>query len=461
MLYDVFISHASEDKDSLVRPLAEALRDNHVEVWYDEFSLQVGDSLRRSIDSGLAKSRFGVVVLSPAFFAKEWPQWELNGLVARENMNRGALILPVWHNVSKFDVLAYSPSLADKVGISSEKGLNVVLQKLLETIQPQGSTLIKAREILLSYGFEPPVVTDDWWLDVVEFSGSDYRFNHWGFPLPASKGRGLTLAFAAMQMTWQEKNEYNPISQITHPEEVLNFIQTEPGLKEMCLDHLESLAAYVPQLTLRGFSGPFDEEFEKAYQKSVAKYEKQRYAQPESGTALTTNHLPPACDEVWAWRHPTFGDYRAINMACNFVQGELFGEHTKVYEIFDYLVWCLSNDSKWFPEEAKRFLISGFKQWNSWSWDKYEVDNIESDLSSFNSAGELFIKMFYASSPQRKSPFKLTKSCYNDIQGRITISCERLKLTDSVQDLLDRFLAEGFIEAWIKSERTKRMKHKY
>ena len=77
MLYDAFISHASEDKDSLVRPLAEALRDHHVEVWYDELSLQVGDSLRRSIDRGLAKSRFGVVVLSPAFFAKEWPQWEL------------------------------------------------------------------------------------------------------------------------------------------------------------------------------------------------------------------------------------------------------------------------------------------------------------------------------------------------------------------------------------------------
>ncbi|MEI6640290.1 MAG: toll/interleukin-1 receptor domain-containing protein [Chlorobium sp.] len=134
MLYDVFISHASEDKDSLVRPLAEALRDNHVEVWYDEFSLQVGDSLRRSIDCGVAKSRFGVVVLSPAFFAKEWPQRELDGLVARENMNRGALILPVWHNVSKFDVLAYSPSLADKVGILSERGLDVVLQKLLETI---------------------------------------------------------------------------------------------------------------------------------------------------------------------------------------------------------------------------------------------------------------------------------------------------------------------------------------
>ena len=73
MLYDVVICHESEDKSGFVRPLAEALRDSHVEVWYDEFSLRVGDSLRQSIERGLAQSRFGIVVLSPNFFAKRWP----------------------------------------------------------------------------------------------------------------------------------------------------------------------------------------------------------------------------------------------------------------------------------------------------------------------------------------------------------------------------------------------------
>src|ERR1041385_3805320 len=84
MLYDLFICHASEDKDSFVRPLAKELRSHHVEVWFDEFSLVVGDSLRESIDKGLAQSRFGVVVLGPSFFQKRWPKRELNGLVARE-----------------------------------------------------------------------------------------------------------------------------------------------------------------------------------------------------------------------------------------------------------------------------------------------------------------------------------------------------------------------------------------
>ena len=78
--WDVFIGHASEDKDDFVRSLAERLRHEGLRVWYDDFTLTVGDSLRRSIDRGLARSRYGVVVISPNFLRKEWPQKELDGL---------------------------------------------------------------------------------------------------------------------------------------------------------------------------------------------------------------------------------------------------------------------------------------------------------------------------------------------------------------------------------------------
>lgn len=116
--YDVFISHASEDKDDLVRPLANALRDAGLDVWYDEFELRVGSSLRRSIDAGLAKSRFGVVVLSQAFFGKGYTNYELDGLVTREVASGGRqIILPLWHRVAKEDVMSYSPSLADKLAL--------------------------------------------------------------------------------------------------------------------------------------------------------------------------------------------------------------------------------------------------------------------------------------------------------------------------------------------------------
>lgn len=116
--YDAFISHAAEDKNDLVRPLAERLRDLGFSIWYDEFELKVGDSLRRSIDRGLAGSRFGIVVLSTAFFSKNWPQYELDGLVEKE-LSGGKVILPLWHKVSKDEVIAYSPSLADKLALST------------------------------------------------------------------------------------------------------------------------------------------------------------------------------------------------------------------------------------------------------------------------------------------------------------------------------------------------------
>lgn len=116
--FDAFISHATEDKEGLVRPLAEKLAEAGFKIWYDEFQLKVGDSLRRNIDRGLASSRFGIVVLSPSFFDKNWPQYELDGLVAREMEGR-KVILPLWHKVSKNEVIARSPSLADKVALNT------------------------------------------------------------------------------------------------------------------------------------------------------------------------------------------------------------------------------------------------------------------------------------------------------------------------------------------------------
>jgi hypothetical protein len=116
--YDVFISHASEDKDDIVRPLAVALEEHGLVVWYDEFELSIGDSLRRKIDQGLMDSRFGVVVLSEAFFKKGWTNYELDGIVTRSVSGQQQL-LPIWHNVSEADVMKYSPSLVDKVARST------------------------------------------------------------------------------------------------------------------------------------------------------------------------------------------------------------------------------------------------------------------------------------------------------------------------------------------------------
>ena len=115
--YDLFISHATEDKD-FAAPLASALSDAGLKVWYDEYVLRIGDSLRQSIDTGLARSRFGIVVISPYFLQKNWTQYELDGLHARQ-MTGERVILPIWHRITKDEITRQAPSLADIYSLNS------------------------------------------------------------------------------------------------------------------------------------------------------------------------------------------------------------------------------------------------------------------------------------------------------------------------------------------------------
>ncbi|MCF8070472.1 MAG: toll/interleukin-1 receptor domain-containing protein [Desulfobacterales bacterium] len=132
--YDAFISHASEDKDSFVRPLAEILGEYGFRVWFDEFELEIGDSLTESIDKGLINSRYGIVVLSPDFLKKNWPRYELNSLVAKE-MEGNKVILPIWFNITRKQLLEYSPMLADKFALSTAQyKVNEIAKKLCKTL---------------------------------------------------------------------------------------------------------------------------------------------------------------------------------------------------------------------------------------------------------------------------------------------------------------------------------------
>ena len=136
--YDFFISHASEDKDSFVRALAEALQAKGARVWYDEFTLKVGDSLRQKIDEGLLRSRYGIVIISRNFIAKEWPQRELDGLVNLE-VDGKSRILPIWHEISKDEVTQYSPTLADKIALNTSiLGIEEVAVELAQLLDPSG-----------------------------------------------------------------------------------------------------------------------------------------------------------------------------------------------------------------------------------------------------------------------------------------------------------------------------------
>lgn len=137
-LHDVFISHASEDKDEVVRPLANALIEQGLKVWYDEFTLRIGDSLRQKIDRGLATSKVGLVVLSPSFISKGWTNYELDGIVTR-TISGEQILLPIWHNITKQQVVDYSPSLADKVARSTATHTVVeIAREISELIESRG-----------------------------------------------------------------------------------------------------------------------------------------------------------------------------------------------------------------------------------------------------------------------------------------------------------------------------------
>lgn len=130
---DFFICHATEDKDEVARPIAEALVQAGHSVWFDEFELVPGDSLHKTIDQGLGDATVGVVILSQSFFSKDWPQRELGGLVSQ-----GKRLCPIWRGMTQKQVAAYSPTLADVFALKSTDGVAKIVEGLLRSLAKAG-----------------------------------------------------------------------------------------------------------------------------------------------------------------------------------------------------------------------------------------------------------------------------------------------------------------------------------
>lgn len=134
--YDVFVSHAWEDKESFVDEFVQALRNRNLKVWYDTTKMKWGDSMRSKIDEGLRQSRFGVAVLSPDYISegKYWTKVELDGLFQLESVN-GKVLLPIWHNLTKEQVMDYSPIIAGKLAMNTDSlTSDEIADKLVELL---------------------------------------------------------------------------------------------------------------------------------------------------------------------------------------------------------------------------------------------------------------------------------------------------------------------------------------
>ncbi|MDP1725543.1 MAG: toll/interleukin-1 receptor domain-containing protein [Bacteroidota bacterium] len=130
-----FICHDSRDKEDIARPIAIELTKSNCPVWYDEYSLKVGDKLRESIEKGIKECKKCVLILSPNFLSKGgWTKTEFDSIFTRELIEDTDLILPVWAGISSKEVYEFSPSLANRVGIKFDLGVEEVVRKLRDSI---------------------------------------------------------------------------------------------------------------------------------------------------------------------------------------------------------------------------------------------------------------------------------------------------------------------------------------
>jgi hypothetical protein len=452
VLYDAFICHASEDKDDFVRPLAEALRACHIEVWYDEFSLRVGDSLRQAIDRGLVNSRFGIVVLSPAFFRKRWTQRELNGLVAREMHEGRELVLPIWHGVDHIEIIKHSPPLADAYAIKSASGMDNVISELLKRLRPEESPLIVAREFLISKGVTPPIVTDEWWLDVVEFKEGQLRFpdlnvgHRWIFPLPYDapdhgKERGLNIAWTALQLDWMQEGSERNYCQLTHPERIHRYLRKWPGLLECCRANPSVLALYAPQLTIPGLddglADVFDVLLKCSYRDSLHFF---GYSDPD-----TIDGKEPLCGEAIAWRHPTFGNYTDSELASSFVNAHTHDYLRQRYGGFTCLTWLLTDAANWLPELLRARLINGMRtKTYPWASPTYIIGS----RNAFHDA--LWRRT--------RSKFRFSREIRSGLEELIGTALRELGVAESVANVTQRFIEGGFVDGYFNENDKRREK---
>ncbi len=433
----VFICHASEDKDAIARPLAAALLEEHIEVWFDEYSMRVGDSLREAIDRGLAQSDFGIVIVSPAFFTKRWPQRELNGLVAREMAGASRVVLPVWHGADPALILKHSPPLGDIVAAQSSAGLAAVVKQLLRTIRPVESPLVIARDHLAELGIETPSVTDDWWLDIAELKQSHFAYpdcaQRWTFPLPfASQAnslqRGLNLASTALQLDWCYDAEERGLCQMTDPEELHGLLRDAPGMMDIVRQSPGTLAMYAPQLTLPEFDDGLGDVFDAL----LSPDRDDAYEMPGYGGWETHDGKKPVCGELIAWRHPTFGNLTNRHLGYSFVNSHDSHYSRRSHSAFECLVWLLSDGSHWLPNPIKAPLLDGIGSRGLWVMDLNDMKN------------PLLAAMF----KHGRKGFKATRTVRAGVETLIDAALAQLRIADSAAMIAGRFFEGSFVDAW-------------
>ena len=119
--YDVFISHASQDKSDYVDELYAKLRKLGINIFYDSESISWGDNWKQKILNGAESSEFAIIVISQNFFGREWTEKELKEFLQRQNESGQKIVLPLLHGITHDDLKTQYPELEPIQGIDTEK----------------------------------------------------------------------------------------------------------------------------------------------------------------------------------------------------------------------------------------------------------------------------------------------------------------------------------------------------
>ena len=227
---------------------------------------------------------------------------------------------------------------------------------------------------------------------------------------------------------------------LTPPEDVLAFIDSQPGLYEICEMFPSLLIEYAPQLTIPGFAGDFEGLFAKLYEHSIAQCDELRRQGSRFGTALTDGGQQPLCDEEWALRHPMFGGYRPSMVANAYFSGGIFGPPVSPYEHTDHMVWLLSEASAWLPARVRQILSDGMADWGVWLWTS----------GDWPSGGSLLHALYDTAEGK---PFRWSPKRKEDVLSRFRLTIHTLLLPETAEALLVRFVDHDFVGEWISSRR--------
>lgn len=128
---DFFLCHDSRDKESVARPLFQALEKRFMKVWFDEAELEIGDSLTEKIQFGIKNCKFGILILSKNFLSNErWAKYELQSLQTKQIINNEKILLPIWHEINEEDLKKYSLWLVEKFAGNTSEGIERLASKL-------------------------------------------------------------------------------------------------------------------------------------------------------------------------------------------------------------------------------------------------------------------------------------------------------------------------------------------